>query len=453
MAQPTTRDTFKKWCLRKLGAPVIEINVDGDQVDDRVDEALSYYHDYHFDGVEKTYLKHRIVSSSIALTTQTANTFTNGETITGETSGAKTTIRAVHDTKETVGALVIGREYIVTSLGDTTTPQWQAVGVSGAPVANTTTFTATAPGVTGTTGTVSSRKALNYKGTPRSGGLSKATATVNGATYSTSALVLDNNSGTIKPGMTVTGTGISSTVTVKSVTDQNNIIDDRLLSLSDNIDLEFAIGNTAFIVGETIRGSTSEATAVVAKVTKGTAENRYITVPEEIIGAVNVFNIGSNITSGAGMFNVEYQFVLNNLHDIVNYNMTNFYMSMTNLRLMEELLVGAIPLRYKRHINKLYMDVDWDSLSDGQFIVVEAYQIVDPNVYSNVWKDRWLQNYASAKIKYQWGSNLTKFNGMTLPGNVQFNGEQILSDAREEIQRLDEEMANSHSLPASDMIG
>ena len=72
---------------------------------------------------------------------------------------------------------------------------------------------------------------------------------------------------------------------------------------------------------------------------------------------------------------------------------------------------------------------------------------------SDVWKDRFLQNYASAKIKYQWGSNLTKFNGMTLPGGVQFNGEQILSDAREEIQRLEEEMASSYSLPAVDMIG
>ena len=126
---------------------------------------------------------------------------------------------------------------------------------------------------------------------------------------------------------------------------------------------------------------------------------------------------------------------------------------MTNLRLMEELLTGAIPLRYNRHINKLFLDVEWDSLPTGEFIVAEAYSIVDPNTYTDVWKDRWLQNYATAKIKYQWGSNLTKFNGMTLPGNVQFNGEQILSDAREEIQRLEDEIFTSHTLPASDMIG
>ena len=60
MAQPTTRTEFKEWCLRKLGKPVIEINVDIDQVDDRVDEALSYYWDYHFDGAEKVYYKHQL---------------------------------------------------------------------------------------------------------------------------------------------------------------------------------------------------------------------------------------------------------------------------------------------------------------------------------------------------------------------------------------------------------
>ena len=60
MPQPTTRKEFREFCLRKLGKPVIEINVDQDQADDRIDEALSYYWDYHFDGTEKTFLKHQV---------------------------------------------------------------------------------------------------------------------------------------------------------------------------------------------------------------------------------------------------------------------------------------------------------------------------------------------------------------------------------------------------------
>jgi hypothetical protein len=190
MAQPTTRKEFKEWCLRKLGKPVIEINVDQDQVEDRVDEALSYYWDYHFDGTERTFLKHEI--------------------------------------------------------------------------------------------------------------------------------------------------------------------------------------------------------------TEADKTNGYITIPENIIGAINVFNIGSNITAGGGMFNVTYQFVLNNLHEFVNYNMTNFYMSMQNLQFMEELLVGKTPIRYNRHVNKLHLDTNWKKLTTGNFLVIEAYRIVDPTVYVDVYKDRWLQNYATA---------------------------------------------------------
>ncbi len=58
MAKPTTRATFKNYCLRRLGFPVIDINVDDDQVDDRIDDALQFFEDYHFDGVEEMFLKH-----------------------------------------------------------------------------------------------------------------------------------------------------------------------------------------------------------------------------------------------------------------------------------------------------------------------------------------------------------------------------------------------------------
>ena len=54
MAVPSSRSTFKEFCLRRLGKPVIEINVDDDQVEDRIDEALQFYWDYHFDGTERS---------------------------------------------------------------------------------------------------------------------------------------------------------------------------------------------------------------------------------------------------------------------------------------------------------------------------------------------------------------------------------------------------------------
>ena len=65
MATPATRAEFKTYCLRKLGFPVIEINVDDDQVEDRIDDALSYFQDYHFDGTEKMYMKHQLTVADI----------------------------------------------------------------------------------------------------------------------------------------------------------------------------------------------------------------------------------------------------------------------------------------------------------------------------------------------------------------------------------------------------
>jgi hypothetical protein len=65
MAKPATRTQFKDYCLRKLGWPVIDINVDDDQVEDRIDEALQFFQDYHFDGVEKMYMKHMIQQADI----------------------------------------------------------------------------------------------------------------------------------------------------------------------------------------------------------------------------------------------------------------------------------------------------------------------------------------------------------------------------------------------------
>ena len=65
MAIPTTKSTFKEYCLRSLGKGVIDINVSDDQIDDRVDEALQYFAQYHYDGIEKVYLKHQITQADV----------------------------------------------------------------------------------------------------------------------------------------------------------------------------------------------------------------------------------------------------------------------------------------------------------------------------------------------------------------------------------------------------
>ena len=62
MAKPNTRSTLKDYCLRNLGKPVIDINVDEDQIEDRIDEAVQYFCQYHTDGVERMYLKYKVTA-------------------------------------------------------------------------------------------------------------------------------------------------------------------------------------------------------------------------------------------------------------------------------------------------------------------------------------------------------------------------------------------------------
>jgi hypothetical protein len=128
-------------------------------------------------------------------------------------------------------------------------------------------------------------------------------------------------------------------------------------------------------------------------------------------------------------------------------------MAMQHLATMTELLVGMQPIRYNRHKDRLYVDMDWTKLNVGEYIVVQAYEVVDPSIYPDAWADRWLFLYCTALIKKQWGNNLKKYTGMQLPGGVSFNGQQIYQEAVEEIKDLENEMVTNLSLPAMHMIG
>ena len=188
------------------------------------------------------------------------------------------------------------------------------------------------------------------------------------------------------------------------------------------------------------------------QITQEDITNKYITLPQNIIGAVSIFDVGNHIGVN-NIFNIRYQIALNDLYTLTYQSMVPYYMAFQQIQLMEQLLVGKQPIRYNRNTNKLFVDTDWNNLTVGYYLIVEAYSIVDPADYVDVWNDRWLQRYATELIKKQWGSNLTKFIGMQLPGGVQFNGQKIYDDAHEAIDKLEAEMINSYSLPVVDMIG
>jgi len=121
-----------------------------------------------------------------------------------------------------------------------------------------------------------------------------------------------------------------------------------------------------------------------------------------------------------------------------------------------DLLVNSDDKRisFNRHRDRLDIVMDWSNeVSVGNFIVIEAYRIVDPDTFTDVYNDYYLKKYATALIKKQWGANLIKFEGMVMPGGVTFNGRQIFDDAVEELLKLEEEVRLNWEQPVDFYVG
>jgi hypothetical protein len=188
------------------------------------------------------------------------------------------------------------------------------------------------------------------------------------------------------------------------------------------------------------------------QVTDDMVANSYIDLPEEVQGVVDIFDLASTLM-GSGIFNAQYQFVMDNFAHWTSMSVIPYYMAFQNLRLIQDVLVGKQPLRYNRFRNRLYIDMDWARVAVGGWIIVRAYQVLDPDVFGRMWSDIWLIEYTTAQIKQQWGEQLKKFNNQPLPGGLTVNGQIMWEEATEEIKRLEEDLIGSYSQPSSILIG
>jgi hypothetical protein len=280
MAQPTTRQQLIDYCLRKLGSPVLEINVADEQIDDLVDDAIQLFQERHFDGVYPTFLKYQITKEDI------------------ERGRAK-------------------------KIGD--------LGVD-------------------------------------------------------------------------------------------------------------SISATANIVGTATTFNYFE-------------NSNYLQVPSHVIGINKIFHFEGSNSISSGMFSIKYQLFLNDIYywgstELLTYSMTKRY-----LEDIDFLLTTQKQIRFNKRQDRLYLDIDWSSLNEGQYLILDCYRMMDPNDYGKVYNDSFLKPYLTALIKKQWGQNLIKFQGVKLPGGVELNGRQIYDDAIREIDELMNKMSNTYELPPYDMIG
>ena len=196
----------------------------------------------------------------------------------------------------------------------------------------------------------------------------------------------------------------------------------------------------------------TERTFYKKQITQSDKDNKYITLPDNIIGAVNIFDIGDADNTN-NLFNVRYQIALNDLYTLTSQSLVPYYMAFQHLELYEQILVGKQPIRYNRHKNIFHIDMDWDKIAVDQYLIVEAYQVIDPDTFTKMYGDYWLQRYATALIKIQWGENLKKFQGMQMPGGMVMDGMSIYNEGLRDKEQLEMEMRSSYSLPATDMIG
>lgn len=189
------------------------------------------------------------------------------------------------------------------------------------------------------------------------------------------------------------------------------------------------------------------------QVTAEDIENQYVDLPENFINVTQILNPGAGLNT-ASLFNFRYQIHLNDLFDFSSASFTGYVMAKRHIETIEEIFSGSKPIRFNRHQDRLHIDMDWVmNIEPGQFLLIDGYVTVDPEEFPDVWEDPWLKAYATELIKKQWGSNLSKFSGIPLPGGITLNGEKIYQEAADEIRRMEDELISAYSLPVADFIG
>ena len=199
--------------------------------------------------------------------------------------------------------------------------------------------------------------------------------------------------------------------------------------------------------------TTTTATSSVGVASVGWDEGQnFLQLPEHVIGINKVFKM-DNSTISSGLFNIKYQLFLNDLYYYGALDLLNFTMTKTYLEDLSRIITPDVQLRFNRKQGRLYIDIDWNSFTDDNYIVLDCYRLVDPSDAALVYNDSWLKKYTTALIKKQWGQNLIKFQGVSLPGGVQLNGRQLYDDALAEIEQYEKELRDTYEEPPLDLIG
>jgi hypothetical protein len=200
-------------------------------------------------------------------------------------------------------------------------------------------------------------------------------------------------------------------------------------------------------------------TYIKHKITQTDIDNEYIPINSNVLYVSKVFPFNNTFT-GANMFDIRYQMMLNSMGDFMNFagGMSYYYQIQQYLEFIEEMFEGDPRVTFSRHQNRLYIFGDWapnvmGNLQVDDYVIMEVLTTVDPDSFSKVYNDKFIKDYTTQAIKQQWGMNMMKFEGMQLPGGVIMNGRQYYDDATAELERLEEKLRDENEFPPDFFIG
>lgn len=310
----TSRQDLISYALRKLGAPVINISVAQEQVEDRVDEALQFFQDFHYDATERMFLKHQITGTEVTVTD--ATNFVHGE---------------------------------------------RCIGSSG--------------------------------------------------TYFNIEFKVGNK------------------------------------LITKNVYSVVNMPATNFLPNEVIVGQTSGAVSVVTSKVAGNTETGSVPVSDMVTGVIRVLPWSGATSKANYIFDPKYQIIMSTFQNIASSSMIYYSQLMSHIELMNQVLSPIDSIRFNQKMNCIFIDMDWNDAYIGQFLIFDCFRILDPEVFTEIYNDRMLKKLVTAKIKYQWAQNTSKYEGIQLLGGVTVNASNMMAQAEAEISACEFEIRDSYEIP------
>jgi hypothetical protein len=191
-------------------------------------------------------------------------------------------------------------------------------------------------------------------------------------------------------------------------------------------------------------------------VTASDIANGYIPISTDVLFISKLFPV-TNTFGASGMFDLRYQMMLNSMGDFISFagDMAYFYQMQQYMEMVDMQLHGTPSVQFSRHQDRLYIYGDFTDgdIKEGDFLMAEIYQILSPESNLSIYNDMFLKNYVTSAIKQQWGMNMSKFEGIQLPGGITVNGRQMYDDATQELQTLEEKLRLEQEFPPDFFVG